>query len=282
MRCSWPPPGKACWAACRCPSKAARAEAEEEAEAEADEEILMAASSIAVTQGAGTLIATHTISEAGTKHLSRIVINDPSGAEVDMAKDSTLTDGSQKTEVTILPALIAGTARVGRIVLDGMPESEYSLSLNLVPSTLTDGITYFAIKNTGTNVMRIHSLLALLSFTGTPAATRSLYSLQRFTGTTPTGGTAATPSIRDSANAVAASVDARHAPGGVTTTGVTFGSVLMLMGHLSAAEDVVISPALENAPLILRPSEGLALRANGAVISGSIVTLNLVWREEAP
>jgi hypothetical protein len=242
----------------------------------------MPASSIAVTQGAGTLIATHTISEAGTKHLSRVVLNNAAGSDLGIALDATLTSGDQKTQVTALPSLIAGTARVGRIVLDGMPESEYSLSLNLVPSTLTDGTTYFAIKNTGTNVMRLHSLLALLSFTGTPAATRSLYSLQRFTGTTPTGGTAATPSIRDSANANAAAVDARHAPGGVTTTSATFGAVMMLMGHLSAAEDVVISPALENAPLILRPNEGLALRASGAVISGSLVTLNLAWREEAP
>lgn len=240
----------------------------------------MAASSIAVTQGSGTLIATHQISETGTKHLSRVVLNDATGADVDVATNETLTDGSQKAEITALPALPAGTARIGRIVLDGMPEAEYSLALNLVPSTLTDGTTYFAIKNTGTNVMRLHSLIMLLSFTGTPATTRSLYSLQRFTGTTPTGGTAVTPAKRDSGNATAAGVDARHATGGLTAS-VTFGDVLLLAGHASSAADVIVRPALEHAPLILRPSEGLALRANGAVISGSLVTLNLAWREEA-
>jgi hypothetical protein len=242
----------------------------------------MPASSIAVTQGAGTLIATHTISETGTKHLSRVVLNNAAGSDLGIALDATLTSGDQKTQVTALPSLIAGTARVGRIVLDGMPESEYSLSLNLVPSTLTDGTAYLTIRNNGTNVMRIHNLLALLSFTGTPAATRSLYSLQRFTGTAPTVGTAFTPSLRDSANA-ASGAAVLHAAAGVTIPGgLTFGNVLMLLGHLSAAEDVVISPALENAPLILRPNEGLALRASGAVISGSLVTLNLAWREEAP
>lgn len=240
----------------------------------------MAASSLAVTPGSGALLATHTISEAGTKHLPRYVPSGSDGAELALALNSTLTDGTQKTEVTELPALVAGTARIGRIVLDGMPEAEYSLALNLVPSTLTDGTTYFAIKNTGTNVMRLHSLIMLLSFTGTPATTRSLYSLQRFTGTTPTGGTAVTPAKRDSGNATAAGVDARHATGGLTTS-VTFGDVLLLAGHASSAADVIVQPALEHAPLILRPSEGLALRANGAVISGSLVTLNLAWREEA-
>lgn len=244
----------------------------------------MAASLIPVTPGSGLNIASHSFTEGGsTKHASRVVIADSSGADVGVAKDSTLTDGSQRAEVTALPALPAGSARIGRVVLDGLPETEFSLTLNIAAVTLTDGTSYFTLKNTGTNVMRLHSLLMLLSFTGTPAASRSLYSLQRFTGTTPTGGTAVTPAKRDSSNATAAGVDARHNSGnGVTTTGVTFGDVLLLAGHASSAADVVITPALESAPLILRPSEGLALRANGAVITGSIVTLNLTWREEAP
>lgn len=241
----------------------------------------MPASSIAVTQGAGTLIATHTISEAGTKHLSRVVLNDASGADVNMAKDSTLTDGSQKTEVTTLPALPAGLNRIGRVITESLAALEYSIAVNLVPSLLTDGTYYFTMKNDGTNVIRIHHLLALLSFTGTPAATRSLYSIQRFTGTTPTSGTVITPVIRDSANAVASGAVARFAGGGVTTS-VTPGGVLMLLGHASSAADVVCYPPLEHAPFVLRPNEGLAVRANGAVISGSILTLNLAWREEEP
>jgi hypothetical protein len=243
----------------------------------------MPTSSLAVTPGTGALIAAHSITEDGnTKLLSRTVPSTSAGAEILPALDATLTSGDQKTQVTSLPALAAGASRIGRVVLDGMPETEYSLALNITAATLTDGTSYFTLKNTGTNVMRLHSLLMLLSFTGTPAATRSLYSLQRFTGATPTGGTAVTPAKRDSSNATAAGVDARHNSGnGVTTTGVTFGDVLLLSGHASSAADVVINPALENAPLILRPSEGLAVRANGAVISGSIITLNLAWREEA-
>lgn len=243
----------------------------------------MATSQLAVTPGTGALIAAHSITEDGnTKLLSRSVPCTSAGAEILPALDATLTSGSQKTQVTSLPALAAGLNRIGRAIIDSLAELEYSLSVNLVPSTLTDGTTYFTMRNNGTKVIRIHHLLALLSFTGTPAATRSLYSLQRFTVATPSGGTAVTPVIRDSANAVASGAEARFAAGGVTTTGVTFGSVFMLLGHASSAADVVISPPLEHAPLVLRPSEGLAVRANGAVISGSIMTLNLAWREEEP
>lgn len=245
----------------------------------------MATSQLAVTPGTGALIAAHSITEDGnTKLLSRSVPCTSAGAEILPALDATLTSGSQKTQVTSLPALAAGLNRIGRAIIDSLAELEYSLSVNLVPSTLNDGTTYFTMRNNGTNVIRIHHLLALLSFTGTPAATRSLYSLQRFTVATPSGGTAVTPVIRDSANAVASGAVARFAAGGVTTTGVTFetNGVLMLLGHASSAADVVISPPLEHAPLVLRPSEGLAVRANGAMISGSIMTLNLAWREQEP
>ncbi|MBE7497117.1 MAG: hypothetical protein HS117_19420 [Verrucomicrobiaceae bacterium] len=242
----------------------------------------MAASTLPITPGSGALIATHTISVGpDTAHCSRVVINDSSGNNIVPAKDSTLTDGTQKTEVTVLPALVAGSAQIGAVIPGVKVDNAYHLTAVIAPSTLTDGTTYFYMRNPSAakNVL-IKRIRLALSFIGTPASSRSVYALQRTSVAAASGGTAMTIGKRQSAAGASVVTDMQFANAGLTTAGITFGDIPLYAAHLNQ----LLEPApavldIASTPLMLAQNEGLALRASGAIVSGSAVLLHIEWAE---
>lgn len=158
----------------------------------------------------------------------------------------------------------------------------YITRFEIVPTTLLTTTAYWHIRNLdSTKSMFIRSLDMKLGFSGTAAATRSLYELTRTGAATPTGGTNVTPTKMLTTMPASIATDNRFAPGGLTMTSVTFGDPIHLFGNtnqLSADHEHALRFEREN-PLILLPNEGLVIRANGAVVLGSYVIGSIRWDE---
>lgn len=244
----------------------------------------MAESTLPITPGSGANVATHTISVGPTEaHISRTVINDANGDDIVPAKDSTLTDGSQKAQVTALPALAAGSAIIGQVLPAVKADNAYHLAALITPSTLTDGTYFFAMRNPSEAVrVLIKRIWITPSFIGTPASSRSVYVLQRASGAfTGTGGSTLTPVKRLTSAADSVVVEAR-AGGALTMSSITPASTQFIFGHLNQLlEPPVTLLDLQNTPIVLAANEGLTLRASGAIVSGSSVMLHIEWAEVA-
>lgn len=159
----------------------------------------------------------------------------------------------------------------------------YNIIVQVAPTTLTQGTTYFAMRNTdGTKIVHILSIVLSGGFTGTNAATTSLFGLCRFLNATPTGGTSSNVVSNNTLYQTSAIGDARFAAGGLTTTGVTFdnyffGAVVRSNLAVQSVFPLVLN-TYEN-PFILNPGEGLAVRAGSTVISGAAIYGGISWYE---
>lgn len=177
-------------------------------------------------------------------------------------------------------------ARTREVYEDGTPirpkkDGKYLARLDIVPSTLTAGTVFFGMRNNGSKKALIGKLTALLNFAGTAAASRSAYELVRFSGANMTGGTsigAIKGDNTDDANSVM--TDIRFAPAGLTTTGVTFeGNQVAVLSH---ANQLAANHSQElnfDEELVLGPGEGLAIRANTAIVAGSALQGFIKWSE---
>jgi hypothetical protein len=265
----------------------------------------MPTSKIEVTAGTGTNIATHTITEsAETRHLSRVVVSNSSGAELGLATTakqdaiiaaiaawSGLTDAQLRASAvpisaaslplpsgaatnTKLDSLITAVEAVEdaigtTVVPDADLDSSWTFPVQAIPSgTLTAGTTYWALTNTGTDPVYLTKLDLQLFFTGTDAASASLLTLVRTHTAAPTGGTSVSvaPPVLGPATP---SVDLRHAPGGLTTGSVTFGTVVGNVG-ISNRLTTNIARVIDfaNRPIKLAQNDGICIRANGTVVAG--------------
>lgn len=264
----------------------------------------MPTSKIAVTAGTGTNIATHTITEdTETRHLSRVVVSNSSGAELGLATTakqdaiiaaiaawSGLTDAQLRASAVPisvaslpLPSGAATNAKlddlitavgavedaVGVAVLpDATLDTSYAFPVQAIPTTLTTNTTYWAITNTGTAPVYITKIDLQLFFTGTAAATSSLLTVVRHHTAAPTGGTSVSvaPPVLGPGTP---SVDIRHAPGGLTTTSTTFGTVVANVGIANQlTTNIARVIDFGNRPLRLAQNDGICIRANGAVVLG--------------
>lgn len=160
----------------------------------------------------------------------------------------------------------------------------YRARIEVIPTTLTLGTTYFAMRNLGTRraFIRVFDLSA--GFSGTAALTRSIYELVRFSAATPTGGTAQTALKTRNTWPTSSVTDIRFAPGGLTTTGVTFEAPFHLIGHTNQVtvdrdDRLAPPPDDEDFWLELAVNEGFAIRANTAIVAGSYLTGSILWPE---
>lgn len=190
--------------------------------------------------------------------------------------------GSLAVEVT------ARAARVIPVYADGSPvnpkkDGNYLARLDILPSTLVATTVYFAMRNNGTKKVVLERILAALNFAGTAAASRSVYELIRFSGANATGGTGITAVKGDNvsdANTVVS--DIRFAPAGLTTAGITFEPhPLALLSHANQlTADTIIEINTED-EIVLNAGEGLAIRANSAIVLGSGLQGYVKWSERA-
>jgi hypothetical protein len=163
----------------------------------------------------------------------------------------------------------------------------YALPISLKLTAGAAGLTIWAMRNSATAATTVHirRIDIGLSYTTTVATTISRFSLVRFSGATPTGGTSLTVILADTTFAATAVTDARFAVAGLTTTGITFETTPMaeLILPEQVASNVPFSfnmAEFEDYPfaIVLQPGEGFAIRTlatqNLGELQGSIL-----WEE---
>lgn len=176
-------------------------------------------------------------------------------------------------------------ARTSEYYSDGSPVKKkptgaYSLPLVLLPTVTTAGAVVFSFQNTGTKKAYINRINLTLNFTGTAAASRSVFEFIKFTGAAPVGGSDVTVIKRDSTDATPTVSVARNAPAGATTTGTTFESNALHTVSLPSQLSVNTYHDLQlDNPIVLNPGEGLAIRNGTAIVAGAGVAGGIFWYE---
>lgn len=157
----------------------------------------------------------------------------------------------------------------------------YSVPMEVIPAgTLADGTTYFAMRNTGSKSVWIHKIRVKIGFSGTAAASRSLFQYRRFSGATPSGGTAVAPVPFSNAYGASSVTDARFAPGGLTMTGVTFEQRFETVGVTNQINnDQAAGIDFGEHKFLLAPGEGIAVSAYGNVVAGCWHIGQISWDE---
>jgi hypothetical protein len=160
----------------------------------------------------------------------------------------------------------------------------YRARIEIIPTTLTLGTTYFAMRNLGTRRCYIRVIDISIGFSGTAALTRGIYEIDRFSAATPTGGTTQTALKTRNTWPASSMTDIRFAPGGLTTTGVTFEAPFHLIGHtnqVTVDRDDRIAPPSDDEDfwMEIAVNEGLCIRANTALVAGTYLTGSIVWAE---
>lgn len=159
----------------------------------------------------------------------------------------------------------------------------YSLPVNIRQTAATaSGATVWAMRNS-TNatvnlyikrmklVMSFDQLTALASIT-------ARYDLIRFSGATPTGGTALTVAQMYSGDLATQVADARFLDTGLTTTGVVFNPAFCEIG-CPAALGVTTIYDRDDLPLVLGPGEGFCIRTSTTTAIGISIVGEVVWSE---
>lgn len=187
---------------------------------------------------------------------------------------------------------VDATSKAGRVTSyrsDGVLLSReytgvYRTRIEIIPTTVTLGTTYFAMRNLGARKVYLRRINVSVGFSGTAALTRGSYSFVRFGSATPTGGTA--PVIIKTRNSWATSsvTDVRYAPGGLTTTSVVFEEPFHLVTHTNQVnndrEEAIEQDAEdEDWTMELAVNEGFCIRAYTALVAGSYMTGSVVWAE---
>ena len=253
----------------------------------------MANSKIQVSQGIGTNLATHEITEsAEQRHLSRTVLNDENGNTILPLTDATFNTAIGEVSVpayngtgdsTIISALkglysrLAGTLTVKQATLEN---NFYLASQVIVPTTLTTGLNYFWIRNTSPTIkIMICKIETACTFSGTAAATRSIYDVALFSGVTATTGN--TINIAKAVNTNATSIaDVKWLPTGGTLTGVAIGSNIIHLSHSNQLTANVVSDRdFTLNPIVLGQNEGIVVRSNGTIVAGSTINFGISWVE---
>lgn len=196
------------------------------------------------------------------------IIGAASAAEVEV--------DSLSKALRVIPYTTAGMPQFGSMTWDGIS----GVPVSIIPTTLTSGTCYFACRNLGARMAYLVSLELITSFTGTAAATRSIFEFGRFNGATHTGGTAVTPSPMSTAQGASTITDIRFAPGGLTGTGVTYGPPIgnvAVMSQPTAGEVYTLSASV--AGFEMAPNEGFYVRAAGTVIAGAALNGHMLWAE---
>lgn len=162
----------------------------------------------------------------------------------------------------------------------------YMAHIEAVPSSiLSDGTTYWAMRNTGSRVVLLRVLNVMASFTGTTAATRSIFRIERFSAAMPSGGTALQVVKRDNSDPNSSIGSVAYANGGLTATGVIFegnspglfGTVNVLNGMVTNTFDFTAGG--EEGRFALAVGEGLCIRAHGPVVAGIAFHGSIWWDE---
>lgn len=207
-----------------------------------------------------------------------------------LAADATITARlgtlGQKAMSGSAPVVIASNQTAVPTIDTAAFDSAHKIRVEIAAAAaLAANAAIWFVRNThASRKVHIRRLFLNLGFSGTAAASRSIYHLIRFSAATPSGGTTIAAVKDDSTNAVASAVGAaQQHTAALTVTGVTFDTnPIALFGHtnqLSASVPVDLDLLSER--IILNPGEGLAIRAHAATVAGSFGVGFLSWSEMA-
>jgi hypothetical protein len=237
---------------------------------------LPATQPVSGTVSVGNLPATQHVADGG------------GSLSVDDGGGTLSVDGS--LAVTNFPAVQPVSGTVAAAIVSNATDLVYDthglLPIEVVPTTLTDGTTYWAMRNGSTKRIFIQKFELTMGFVGTAAASRSAFRIERFAGATPAGGTALAAVKKANSQPASTMADARYAPAGLTVTGITFEQAfyrVAVNNQLAApiACDLDFTNGPEGNRLCLAPNEGIAIRAYGAVVAGAYVMGQMTWAEKA-
>lgn len=158
----------------------------------------------------------------------------------------------------------------------------YVASINVAPTTLSPDTTYVALNNPpGSGVaLKVMDIAPQAIFSGTNAATRSFFAVQK-TASVATGGAAITPThVRDPiADSLA---DLRFSNAGLTIVSSALNRFFFLaVPSQNAAVSGARRPFSDDNPMLVAPGSALLLVAHGVtVVNGVSLSLNLLWAEE--
>jgi hypothetical protein len=155
----------------------------------------------------------------------------------------------------------------------------YCTRLEVIPTTITLGLAYFAMKNTGARTVKLTRVELALNFSGTAAASRSVFSFSRFSGTTPTGGVAQNAVGKDSSHDASSVGDIRSLATGLTITGATPEEPFHLVSLQNQLAATVAQDLEFKDPIILAPGQGIMVRSHTAVVAGIALIGAINWTE---
>lgn len=193
-----------------------------------------------------------------------------------------IQSGDSDDTLTIDPA-----ANAARVVLydaagnqiDQVADGAYCTHLEVVPTVITLGTVYFAMRNTSTKTAKIKRIELAMNFSGTAAATRSIFSLCRFSAATPTGGTPQTAVKKKQTDPASSMGDIRAAPGGLTITGITQDSPYHLFSLQNQLNATIAQSLIFQEPIVIVPGDGILIKAHTAVVAGVAITGSINWTE---
>lgn len=144
--------------------------------------------------------------------------------------------------------------------------------------------TIWSIRAGGTTPLNIRRIVLFAAFDGTAASSSAIYELMRFDTATPSGGTpiTAVPLDLGSAASTAANIQQSPTMAALTVTGVNFHTPLMTGAACprGATGSVVAEEyAFEEAPIVLRANEGLAIQISAAAVAGDVLGGFIEWEE---
>jgi hypothetical protein len=225
----------------------------------------------AVTANLGTLggAATEAKQDTGNSALSAI--------------NGKLPTLGQKASAGSLPVVLASDQPALNVKAATGEALTYFTGISVVPTALTTGLNLFFLRNTSaTKKIKIQKIEIIMVFSGTAAATRSLYAIKKLTGVTATTGTVTLiPVLGQTGNAVSVADVKWAAAGGTLTGGTLQGTNVMSIGHANQlTTNLVYDRNMSDAPLTLLQNEAISLQTDGAIVAGSTVIISVRWTEE--
>lgn len=183
------------------------------------------------------------------------------------------------------------------IELNPTPVGSYFIAINIRQTAATAaGTIVWAMRMGSERVAKIRQGIIVTGFDGTAAASTSRYSLAKFYGGTPTGGTQIGTVKRSSSFPASGVADARF-----TDTGITFSTTALLSENIQQ-DDAVHGGLVFSNPrgvtstrttsyfsvgtfneigdtLKLLPGEGISLRLSVAAVIGDTINGYFMWDE---
>lgn len=213
-----------------------------------------------------------------------ILDGDTNGSEYVLIRDANGDPlGTETTPFPVMTGIPPHPAAGGYYSVAGGLTSAISASLAANTSLLTMRFDTSSARTAYIDRFRIN---ILISTVGTSALVPGWIALQRFTAATPTGGTARTVNKQNESLATTSDMtDIRDSSGALTTTGVTFGTILagthvpiVISGATSYYEWIYEPPY----PVVMAPGDGIAFRAQSAFPATQtwLFDYNVYWHED--